>query len=130
MPWQAALALDGFAHRGFFTADICARSAPQMDARLSYQPGCCEAGDLVLQHEAQLGILIPNIEIDVPRLHDPGCDEHAFDETMWIAFEIIPVLERAGLALVGIDRHEARRRLGAYQRPFASGREAGPAEPA
>ena len=47
-----------------------------------------------------------------------------------IALEIVAILESAGLALVGVDRHQARRRLGAHQRPFAAGREAGAAEAA
>ena len=44
--------------------------------------------------------------------------------------EVVAVLEGAGLALVGVDRHQPRRRLGAHQRPLAPGREAGAAEPA
>ena len=44
--------------------------------------------------------------------------------------EIVAVLEGAGLALVGVDREQARRRFGAHQRPFAAGRKAGAAEAA
>ncbi len=49
---------------------------------------------------------------------------------MRIEAEIVAVLERAGLALVGVDRHQARACLGAHQRPLAPGREAGAAEAA
>ena len=49
---------------------------------------------------------------------------------MRIALEIIAVLEGAGLAFVGVDRHQPRRGLGAHQLPFAPGREAGAAEAA
>ena len=64
------------------------------------------------------------------RLDHPGGDQHAFDEAMRIELEIVAVLERAGLALVAVDRHQARRRLRAHQRPFAAGRKAGAAEAA
>ena len=63
-------------------------------------------------------------------LDHPGGDQHAFDEAVRIALEIVAVLEGAGLALVGVDREQARRRLGAHQRPFAAGRKAGAAEAA
>src|SRR5882762_8914540 len=47
-----------------------------------------------------------------------------------MALEIVAVLERAGLALVAVDRKQARRGLGPHQRPFAPGRKAGAAEAA
>ena len=49
---------------------------------------------------------------------------------MRIGFEIIAVLERAGLALVAIDRHQPRARLAQHRAPFAPGRKAGAAEAA
>ena len=49
---------------------------------------------------------------------------------MRIGFEIVAVLERAGLALVAIDRHQPRPGLAEHRAPFASRREAGAAEPA
>ena len=64
------------------------------------------------------------------RLDHPGRDQHAFDEAVRIALEIIAVLEGAGLALVGIDSEQARRGLRAHQLPFAAGREARAAEAA
>ena len=76
------------------------------------------------------GIFVADIEIGVGGLDDPGGDQHAFDKAVRIAFEIIAILERARLALVAIDREQPRRRLGAHQRPFASGRKAGAAEAA
>ena len=47
-----------------------------------------------------------------------------------ITSEIVAVLEGAGLALVGIDRHQPWRRLGAHQAPFAPGWKSGTTEPA
>ena len=87
-----------------------------------------DLGDLRLQHEPDLGILVPQIKVDVGGFHDPGRDQHAFDEPVRVAFEIIAVLEGPGLALVAVDGHEARRRLCPHQRPFPPGREPGAAE--
>src|SRR5262249_32345305 len=55
---------------------------------------------------------------------------HAVYETVLIALEVEAVLEWARLAFVGIDRKQARRRLGAHQRPFTPGGKTGAAEPA
>ena len=49
---------------------------------------------------------------------------------MGIGFEIVAVLEGAGLALVGIDRHQARLGLGADEPPLAPGRKPGAAKTA
>ncbi len=49
---------------------------------------------------------------------------------MRIGFEIIAILEGAGLALVAIDRHQPRPGLAEHRAPFASGRKAGAAEAA
>ena len=92
--------------------------------------GPLDLGDLFEQHQADFGILVPNIDVGVAGVDHPGGDQHAFDEAVRIAFEIIAILERAGLTLVGIDRKQPRRRLGTHKAPFAPGREAGAAEPA
>ncbi len=89
-----------------------------------------DLGDLVGQHQPDLGVFVADVDVDLVRLHDPGGDQHAFDEAVRVLLEIVAVLEGAGLALVGVHRHQARRRLGAHQRPLAAGREAGAAEPA
>ena len=94
------------------------------------EPGLLDLGELVGEHQPHFGILVADIDVDVRRLDHPGGDQHAFDEAVGIAFEIMAVLEGAGLALVGVDRHQAGRRLGAHQRPFAAGREAGAAQAA
>ncbi|MGC0323523.1 hypothetical protein ABIG06_004152 [Bradyrhizobium sp. USDA 326] len=57
-------------------------------------------------------------------------DQHALDETVRIGFQIVAVLERAGLALVAIDRHQPRPGLAEHRAPFAPGGEAGAAEAA
>src|SRR3546814_3237280 len=47
-----------------------------------------------------------------------------------VAFQVVAVLEGARLALVGIDRHEARAGKAAHDLPLLAGREAGAAEAA
>ncbi len=130
MARQPALALDRFDHRRLFTADIGAGAAAQVQLGVRRQPGVGELVDLLEQHQPQLGIFVTNVDVGVVRLDHPGGDQHAFEEAVRIAFEVIAVLEGAGLAFVGIDREQARRGLGAHQRPLATGREAGAAEAA
>ena len=130
MPRQPALALDRFDHRGFFAADVGAGAAPQMHFRVRRETRRFRLRDLVEQHQAQFGIFVAQIEEDFLRLDHPGGEQHAFDETMRIEAEIVAILERAGLALVAVHRHQPRSGLGAHQRPFAPGRKARAAEPA
>ena len=56
--------------------------------------------------------------------------EGAFEKAVRIALEIVAVLECPRLALVDVDRQQARSRLGRHQFPFAAGGEAGAAEAA
>ena len=131
MARQAALALDRFDHRRFFAADISAGAAAQMN--LGVLATGRPASTLAISSSRQqphFRIFVADIEISVGGLDDPGRDQHAFDEAVRIALEIVAVLEGARLALVAIDREQPRRRLGAHQRPFAPGRKAGAAEAA
>ncbi len=75
-------------------------------------------------------VFVAQVEVDFRRLDRPGGDQHALEEAVRVGFEEIAVLEGAGLALVGVDRQQARRRLLAHKAPFAPGRETGAAEPA
>ena len=47
-PRQAPLALDALDHRRFFTADIGAGAAPEMDANARQQAGVIELAGLVV----------------------------------------------------------------------------------
>ena len=49
---------------------------------------------------------------------------------MRVALEVVAILERAGLAFVDVDRHQARRRFRRDDLPLAAGREARAAETA
>jgi hypothetical protein len=127
---QAALALDRFEHRGFLAADIGARAAAQMDLGVAREPRFLQLGDLAQQDLAHLRVLVAQVDVDRLRLDRERADQHALEETVRVLLEIVPVLEGAGLALVGVDRHEARCGLGAHEAPLAACREAGAAEAA
>ena len=100
----AALALNRLDHSRFLAADIGAGAASKMNARVRDEPLGFQSGDFKVQQIPDLWILIAEIEITILGLHDPGGDQHAFQRAMRIAFEIVPVLESSGLALVGVDR--------------------------
>ena len=80
-----------------------------------------------LQHSR---ILVAHVDEDFLGFHGPGRDQHAFEELVRTAFEIVAVLEGAGLAFVAVDGHVARAFFGAHKRPLAPGGEAGAAEAA
>ena len=96
--------------------------------RAARQPGGLDLRDFLGQHQPDFRIFVAQIEIDGRRLHHPSGDQHAFDEPMRIALQIIAILEGAGLALVAVDRHQAGCRLRPDQGPFAPGRETGAAK--
>src|ERR1700758_3123426 len=87
-------------------------------------------GDLLGDKKPHFGIFITDVNISVGSLDHPSRDQHALDEPMRIAFEIKSILERAGLAFVGVDGEQPRRRFSPDQRPFASGGKAGATEAA
>src|SRR6185312_12182237 len=94
------------------------------------RPASRQLGDLALQDLARDGIFVADVDIDLARLDDMRADQHAFEEAVRIGVEIMAVLEGAGLALVAIDRHQARPRLAQHGAPFAASRKAGAAEAA
>ncbi len=98
--------------------------------RIRRQPGFFDRGDLAVEDRAALRVFVAQIDVDVGSLDHPGGDQHPFQKTMRVGFEKIAVLEGAGLALVTIDRQEARCGLLAYQPPFAPGRKPRTPEPA
>src|ERR1700720_107584 len=94
------------------------------------EPRPLHLGDFLGKEKPYFGIFVADVNISVGSLDHPSRDQHAFDEPMRIAFEIEAVLERSGLAFVGVDGEQPRRRFSADQRPFASGGKAGAAEAA
>ena len=130
MPRIAALALDALDHRGFLAADIGAGPATQLDEPFRAQALPLEGRDLVQQNLAHGRVLVAQVDEGALGLDRPCGDQQALQEPVRIAFQIVPVLERAGLALVGVDAEVARLRLPADQAPLAPGREPGATEPA
>ena len=126
----SALALDGFDHRRFFAADVSARAAAKMDRRDRAGRIRLERGDLALEDRAAAVIFVAEVNIDRLDADSPRRDQRAFEKAMRIALQIVAVLECPRLALVDVDRHQARRGLGRHQLPFAAGGEAGAAEAA
>src|SRR5262249_48010486 len=70
------------------------------------------------------------VDVDLGDADGPRGDDRALDEAVRIALEVVAVLERAGLALVDVDRHEARLGLGRDRPPLAPGGEARAAQAA
>src|SRR5918995_142005 len=75
-------------------------------------------------------VLVPEIDPDLADAGGPRGDQHALEEAVRVALEDPAVLERAGLAFVDVDRHDARFRLRRHQAPLATRGEARPAQAA
>ena len=127
---EAALALDGFDHRRFFTADIGAGPAAQLDLYMIGKPGGANLVQLLTKQGDDFGVFVAHIDEAGLDIDDMRRDQDALDHAMRVRREIQPVLEGAGLALVTIDGHQPRSGLAADDAPFAPGREAGAAEAA
>ena len=129
-PRLAAFALDRLDHRGLFAADVGAGAAAKMNRRQRARRIRLQRRDLALENRAAAVILVAQVDVDLGDAHRPRGDERAFEEAVRIALEVVAVLERARLALVDVDRHQSRRRLGRHELPLAAGREAGAAQAA
>ena len=101
-----------------------------MDPHVPRQARRLDCGNLALEDRAALRIFIAKVDVDLLRLDDPRSDQDALDHAVRIGFDKIAVLEGAGLALVGIDRHQPGCGLLEHQTPFAAGRKSRPAEAA
>src|SRR5688572_27184194 len=118
-------------------ASIIADSSPEMyppAARVAGRqlPGgiVAQGGKLALEQLAARVVFVAQVDVDVLDADRPCGDEHPFDEAMRVALEVVAVLERAGLALVDVHRHEPWSRLGAHDAPLAPRGEAGAAQAA
>ncbi len=114
-----------FDHGAFFAADVGARAASQVYLGMRGKTRRLEFGQLRREDLAYGWILISHVEEDFSGLDRPGGDQHAFEKPVRLAFEIVAILEGAGLTLITIDGHQARTRLRPYEAPFSAGREAG-----
>ena len=75
-------------------------------------------------------VFVAQVDINFLDADGPGGNQHAFEETVRVALEVDAVLEGAGLALVDVDRHQARALFGPHDAPFAARGKAGAAEAA
>jgi hypothetical protein len=96
------------------------------------QPGAIrrQFRDLALQNFARSRIFVADVDVDLGRFDNLRADQHALDKAVRIGLEIIAILERAGLALVAVDRHQPRPGLAEHRAPFSPGRKARAAETA
>ena len=127
---QAPLAFDALDHRALFAADVRAGAAAQLDESLRRNAGGFERRDLASQDLEHAGILVAHIEIDALRVDGMRRDQRAFERAVRVALEEPAVFECAGLALVAVDRHQARPGIGAHELPFLAGRKPRAAEAA
>ena len=127
---KAALALDALQHRAFLAADIGAGPATEDEVAGLHDAGVLQLRDLILQDVQDRRIFIAHVDIGFFSLDRPGGDQRAFQEPMGLAFEIVAVLEGAGLAFIAIDREITGRFSCPDELPFPMAGEAGAAEAA
>src|SRR5258705_7891779 len=124
------LAFDRLDHGRLFTADVRARAAAKMKLGNPARGIRAKRGQLALEDGAATVVLVTEIDVDGVDPDDPRRDNRTLEKTMWIALQVVAVLEGAGLSFDDVDRHQARRRFRSDDLPFAAGREAGAAEAA
>ncbi len=86
--------------------------------------------DLGAQDLQDRRIFIAHVEVDAFGFDEMRRDQRAFEHAVRIALQVIAVLERARLALIAVDRHQARSGIRANKLPFLSRRKARAAETA
>src|SRR6188474_3368263 len=123
MPRQPALAFDRLDHRRFLAAYIGAGAAPEIDVAGGDQPFALDERDLAPQDEMRRRIFIAQIDEGLLRLDAPGGDQQPLEKLMRPAQQIMAVLERPWLALVGIDAQIARPLGRPHELPFLACRE-------
>src|SRR5690606_19883567 len=122
---HAALAFDRLDHRRLFAADVGTRAATQVDlGHVRYRRLGFELLDLGRRSSDLAMVLVAQVNVDFLDADRPGRDQRALAESVRIALEVVAVLEGAGLALVDVDRHQARAVEALDDAPLAPGREA------
>src|SRR5437867_12315891 len=123
-----ALTLDRIDHRGLFAADVRARSAAEVEPRNRTWRIALKIGQRPLEDFTAAVILVAQVDVHAFDADGPCRDDRAFEKPVWIALEIVPILERTRLAFVDVDRHQTRSRFGRHDLPFPPGGEACAAE--
>jgi hypothetical protein len=125
---QTPLALDALDHRGFFAADVGARAAAQVNRAIAVQSFALQVRDGLDEYLAYRRVFVAQIDVDRFGIDGPRGYQHALEKAVRVALQVVAVLERTGLALVRIHRHQSRARFLPHEVPFAPCREAGAAE--
>src|SRR5262249_42797384 len=79
-----------------------------------------ELRELGLQNRSAAGVLVAQVDVSCLDTDLPRSDQHAFEKAMWIALEVIAVLEGARFALVDVDGEQTRCSFGANDLPLAT----------
>ncbi|OGO68882.1 MAG: hypothetical protein A3H36_09200 [Chloroflexi bacterium RIFCSPLOWO2_02_FULL_71_16] len=125
----AATPLDALEHRRLLAADIGSRSAADPDPHRGDRRGF-EGVQLPAEDLAGERVFVPDVDVRLARADRPASEEQALEHAVRIALEADAVLERARLALVGVQDGVLGRGLSAHDPPLAARRETRPAEAA
>ena len=82
-------------------------------------------GNFLEQNLTDRGVLVSEVNINALGFHHPGRYQHPLQETMRVALQVKPVFEGAGLALVGVHRHQSGTVVTPDDAPLAPGWETG-----
>ena len=126
--WQTALSFNGFNHRAFFTANIGTCPAAQINIIRFNNTGINQTLDFFSKNMQNSRIFIPHIDKALFGFNGPCSNQHPFQKQMWGAFQIIAILESAGLALISIHGKIACAFGGTNKSPFLARREASTAQ--
>ena len=118
MAGHAALAFDAFDHGAFFTADICTRTASQIDVTFGNHARVFQRFDLAPQDLKHSRVFVAHVDKAGFRFDRPSGDQHAFKEKMWCAFKVVAVFERTRFPFIAIDRQIAGASVSANKAPF------------
>ena len=84
---------------------------------------CLEFCQLGFENLTATGVFVAQVYPDLADADRPGSHQHAFEEAVRVQLQVVPVLERAGLAFVNIDRHVTRCVVAGHNAPLAADRE-------
>ena len=115
--WHAAASFQRLEHRRLLAADVGAGAGHDLHGHRPEQPGRAELGNCGQQPRSCSRVLLAQIDDRVLGLDEAGRDRHALDEQMRPQLHDVAVLDRPGLALVGVDDDDARARVAGRPSP-------------
>ena len=117
-----ATALHRLEHRRLLAADVRAGADDDVDV----EPAC---RDRLAQARARGRVLLAQVDVGLVHLAEAHRRDEPLEQQLRPELHHVAVLDRPGLALVGVDDHGPRGGLAADRVPLAEGREAGTAHP-